>query len=232
VGVTDESAKLPSQAELRQPASALSSASPLPTGTPPPAPVGGEGAVAGATAPGGQQSQALAPGDLKTLLLPEDWTIEQLEKEARRIYFDDLVQRPPVTPAYHWLEDRTIIINDSEGGFWKIFGRTKGWATFQHKKTGELDRERLRRASWIRPILEMRAPKTKIYVNNHSMKPREFGPRQRQEKKRIFITLGKDVLYFISLVYTDHGLALGTAFAPDGEWLREMQRKSMLLGPA
>jgi hypothetical protein len=178
-----------------------------------------------------QQPQALASLDLRTLLLPEEWTLGQLENEARRIYFDDLVQRPPVTPPYHWLENRTLIINNSEGGFWKIFERTAGWATFQHQKTGEFDRERLRRAPWIRPILEMRVPKTKIYVNNHSMKPREFGSRQRQEKKRVFITLGKDVLYFISLVYTDHGLALGTAFTPDGEWLREMQRKSTLLGP-
>ena len=77
----------------------------------------------------------------------------------------------------------------------------------------------------------MRAPKTQIYVNSHSMKPREFGPGARQEKKRVFITLGKGISYFISLVYTEHGLALGTAFVPDGEWLRKMKAQSTLLGP-
>ena len=63
------------------------------------------------------------------------------------------------------------------------------------------------------------------------MKPRQFGPMARQEKKRIFITLGKEVIFFISLVYTEHGLALGTAFPPDGEWLRKMQAESTWLGP-
>ncbi len=38
------------------------------------------------------------------------------------------------------------------------------------------------------------------------MKPRQFGPRASQEKKRIFVTLGKGLSYFISLVYTEHGL--------------------------
>jgi hypothetical protein len=38
-------------------------------------------------------------------------------------------------------------------------------------------------------------------------------------------------IYFISLVYTEHGLALGTAFVPDGEWLRKMKVQSTLLGP-
>ena len=52
-----------------------------------------------------------------------------------------------------------------------------------------------------------------------------------QEKKRIFVTLDKGLSYFISLVYTEHGLALGTAFPPDGEWLRKMQASSTLLGP-
>ena len=63
------------------------------------------------------------------------------------------------------------------------------------------------------------------------MKPRERGPGAKQEKKRVFITLGKEVIYFISLVYTEYGLALGTAFPPDGQWLRDMKSKSMLLGP-
>jgi len=52
-----------------------------------------------------------------------------------------------------------------------------------------------------------------------------------RRQKRIFVTLGKGLSYFISLVYTEHGLALGTAFPPDGEWLRKMQASSTLLGP-
>lgn len=58
-----------------------------------------------------------------------------------------------------------------------------------------------------------------------------MGSHGRQEKKRIFVTLGKEVIYFISLVYTEHGLALGTAFPPDSQWLRKMQSNSTLLGP-
>jgi hypothetical protein len=169
--------------------------------------------------------------DLKQLLLPADWPLAQLEAEARKVYFDDLAANPPQTPDFTWLERRTLIIAGSEGGFGKVFGKTTGWSQYRHQKTGELDPERLRRAPWIRPVLEMRVPKTKIYVNNHSMKPRQFGPKARQEKKRIFITLGKEVIFFISLVYTEHGLALGTAFPPDGEWLRKMQAESTLLGP-
>lgn len=176
-------------------------------------------------------TQAAPPVDLTQLLLPAGWSSEQLEVEARKIYFEDLATNPPQIPEFKWLEKRTLIIAGTEGGFQKIFGETEDWWQHAHKRTGELDVERLRRVRWIRPVLEMRVPKTKIYVNNHSMKPRQFGPKARQEKKRIFITLGKEVAYFISLVYTDHGLALGTAFPPDGEWLREMQAKSTLLGP-
>ena len=171
------------------------------------------------------------PVDLNTLLFPADWAPEQLETEARRIYFQDLTVNPPVTPDFPWMEKRTLIIAGTEGGFLKIFGKTTGWSQFQHRKTGELDLERLRRAPWIRPVLEMRVPKTKIYVNSHSMKPRQFGPKATQEKKRIFVTLDKGLSYFISLVYTEHGLALGTAFPPDGEWLRKMQANSMRLSP-
>ena len=171
------------------------------------------------------------PVDLKALLLPTDWPLAQLEAAARKIYFEDLAVNPPLTPEFKWLEKRTLIIAGTEGGFQKVFGKTTGWSQYHHEKTGELDHERLRRAPWIRPVLEMRVPKTKIYVNNHSMKPRQFGPKARQEKKRIFITLGKEVIFFISLVYTEHGLALGTAFPPDGEWLRKMQAGSTLLGP-
>ncbi len=169
--------------------------------------------------------------DLNTLLLPADWTPEQLETDARRIYFADLAANPPITPDFPWLEKRTLIIAGTEGGFLKIFGKTTGWSQYRHQKTGELDPERLRRAPWIRPVLEMRVPKTKIYVNNHSMKPRQFGPKATQEKKRIFVTLDKGLSYFISLVYTEHGLALGTAFPPDGEWLRRMQANSMRISP-
>ena len=172
-----------------------------------------------------------SPVDLNALLLPSGWTPEQLETEARRIYFEDLATNPPVTPDFPWLEKRTLIIAGTEGGFLKIFGKTTGWSQFQHQKTGELDPERLRRAPWIRPVLEMRVPKTKIYVNSHSMKPRQFGPKATQEKKRIFVTLDKGLSYFISLVYTEHGLALGTAFPPDGEWLRKMQANSMRISP-
>jgi hypothetical protein len=142
-----------------------------------------------------------------------------------------LAANPPATPDFSWLEKRTLIIAGTEGGFLKIFGKTTGWSQFQHQKTGELDPERLRRAPWIRPVLEMRAPKTKVYVNSHSMKPRQFGPKATQEKKRIFVTLDKGLSYFISLVYTEHGLALGTAFSPDGEWLRKMQANSMRISP-
>ena len=52
-----------------------------------------------------------------------------------------------------------------------------------------------------------------------------------RRQKRILVMLGKGLSYFISLVYTEHGLALGTAFLPDGEWLRKMQASSTLLGP-
>ena len=169
--------------------------------------------------------------DLNQLLLPADWTLAQLEAAARKIYFEDLAPNPPQTPNLTWLDKKTLIIAGTEGGFQKVFGETEGWQQFQHQKTGELDIERLRRAPWIRPVLEMRVPKTKIYSNNHSMKPRQYGSKCKPEKKRIFITLGKEIIYFISLVHTDHGLALGTAFPPVGWWLRDMQAKSTLLGP-
>jgi len=172
-----------------------------------------------------------APVDLNALLLPDDWTAAQLEAEARKIYFEDLAVSPPQTPAFHWLENRTLIIAPTEGGFRKVFGLSVGWAQYEHRKTGDLDVKRLRRVKWVRPVLEMRAPKTKIYVNNHSMKPRERGIGLPNEKKRVFITLGKGISYFISLVYTKHGLALGTAFEPDGEWLRKQIAHSTLLGP-
>jgi predicted amidohydrolase YtcJ len=163
--------------------------------------------------------------DLNQQLLPADWPVQQLEAEARKVYFEDLVVNPPQTPEFKWLEKRTIIIANSEGGFQKIFGESRGWASYSHQKTGNLDVQRLRRARWIRPVLEMRVPKTKIYVNNHSMKAREYNPQTRQGKKRLYVTTDTGLLYFISLVYIEHGLALSTAFEPDGQWLREMLKK-------
>jgi hypothetical protein len=200
---------------------------PVPSPAPEPAPKSPP--VAAPPAPAAVEPQQVV--DLTQILLPADWTLEQLEAEARRIYFKDLAVNPPQTPAFPWLEKRKLIVSATEGGFQKIFGKTTGWTQYQHKKTGELDPERLRRVMWIRPVLEMRVPKTKIWVNNHSMKARQYGPRAQQEKKRIFIALGKELSFFISLVYTEYGLALGTAFEPDGEWLRKMQANSTLLGP-
>ncbi|MHB8523145.1 MAG: hypothetical protein ACYDH9_20665 [Limisphaerales bacterium] len=175
----------------------------------------------------------LNESDLHNLLLPQDWTPGDLEAEARRIYFQDLVPSPPQTPNCGWLEKRPIIVTNSEGAFQKIFGESEGWASYHHRKTGELDPERLRRAPWIRPILEMRAPKTRIYINSHSMKAREFGPKAQGEKKRLFVTTGRDILYFISLKYIPGGLVLTTAFPPDGEWLRKTLKAhgTVLLNP-
>jgi len=177
----------------------------------------------------------LAPVDLKQLLLPESWSLEQCKAEAWKVYFEDLVPKPPQIPVYHWLEPLALTIAGTEGGFNKVFGETTGWATYHHNKTGKLDKERLRRVRWIRPVLEMQVPKTKIYVNNHSMKPRQFGAKAEVEKKRLFITTGAELLYLISLVYIKPGpgLALATAYAPNGPDLREMLKKhgTTLLGP-
>jgi hypothetical protein len=41
---------------------------------------------------------------------------------------------------------------------------------------------RLRQFAEARPGLELRAPKTRIYVNSHSMKPREMGPGPARRK--------------------------------------------------
>jgi len=174
------------------------------------------------------------PVDLKALLLPEDWTDEQIEAEARRIYFDELVPNPPVIPACSWLEPKLITVAPTEGGFQKIFGETEGWAGYSHRKTGRLSLARMQCAGWIRPILELRVPKTKVYTNQHSLGPREFVPGVKPKKNRIFVTTGVNVLYFISLVYvSEDTLALATAFEPEGKWLRETLKKSgtALLGP-
>ena len=173
--------------------------------------------------------------DLKPLLLPAEWTMAQLEAEARKVYFEDLVPNPPQSPIYRWLDTMLLTVAGTEGGFQKVFGETTGWSTYHHYKTGVLDRERLRRVRWIRPVLEMRVPSTKIYVNNHSMKPRQFGAKAEVEKKRLFITTGAELLYLISLVHIKPGpgLALATAYAPNGPDLREMLKKhgTTLLGP-
>jgi hypothetical protein len=171
--------------------------------------------------------------DLKSLLLPADWSFAQIEAEARRIYFCDLVPNPPITPACAWLERYGLIVPDSEGGFRRIFGETEGWAAFAHRRTGRLSIERMRRAPWIRPVLELKVPKTKVYVNRHCMGPREYGPAATGKRNRIFVTTGDHLLYFISLVYTEHGLALATAFEPDGQWLRRILRShgTSPLGP-
>jgi hypothetical protein len=174
------------------------------------------------------------PVDLLALLPPEDWTDEQIEKEARRIYFDDLVPHPPVIPVCSWLEAKHVVVAPTEGGFQKIFGETEGWTGYSHRKTGRLSLARMQCAAWIRPALELRVPKTKVYTNQHSLKPREFVPGEKPKKNRIFVTTGVDVLYFISLVYvSDDTLALATAFEPEGKWLRETLKKSgtALLGP-
>ena len=174
------------------------------------------------------------PVDLLSLLPPDDWTDDQIETEARRIYFDELVPNAPVIPLCAWLQPMTVTIANTEGGFQKIFGESEGWAGYAHRKTGRLSLARMQCAAWIRPVLELRAPKTKVYVNQHSLKPREFVPGEKPKKNRIFVTTGKGLLYFISLVYVDDTtLALATAFEPDGEWLRKTLKKdgTALLGP-
>jgi hypothetical protein len=208
------------------------------TPAPEPAPAqAAEPAPAPAAAPAPAQALVWPPPpfDLNPLLLPADWTQEQLEAEAHRVYFEDLVPHPPQTPAFHWLEPLPLTIANAENGFKKVFHETTGWAQYHHNPTGRLDKERLRRVRWIRPILEMRVPKTKIYVNNHSMKPRQYGPRAEVERKRVFVTTAPGILFLISLVYTQPapGLALATAYPPNPKDLREMEKRhgTMFLGP-
>ena len=167
------------------------------------------------------------------MLLPADWTPEQLEAEARRVYFQELVANPPTLAAFPWLAGMPLEVTNTEGAFKKIFGETEGWVSYHHRPTGEFDPERLRRVNWIRPVLEMRAANTKIYVNSHSMKPREFGPRARAERKRLYIVTQTDLLYFISLKYLEKSLVLTTAFPPTKPWLRQMKENhgTTLLGP-
>lgn len=171
---------------------------------------------------------------LPDLLLPDTLTDAELEAAARKIYFEELVPHPPVIPARPWLIPMRIVVAPTEGGFQKLFGKTDGWTGYAHRRTGELCRHRMRRAPWIKPVLELAVAKTKVYVNNHTLGPREFMPAQKPKKNRIFVTTGAHLLYFISLVYIDDGtLALATAFEPDGQWLRGMLKKhgTTCLGP-
>jgi len=171
--------------------------------------------------------------DLSPLLMPDDWTDDQLEAEARRIYFDDLATSPPVIPEVPWMIKLPVEVSGTEGGFRKIFEETEGWAGYSHRKTGRFCRKRMRRAAWIRPVLELKVPKTTVYANNHTMGPREFTPGQKPKRNRVFLTTNSG-LYFISLVWvSETSLALATAFEPDGEWVRKMKKKdgTVLLGP-
>jgi hypothetical protein len=59
-----------------------------------------------------------------------------LETEARRIYFENLVPNPPQTPDFGWFDRLTLIVAPTEGGFQKIFGKTVGFASYSHRKTG------------------------------------------------------------------------------------------------
>lgn len=173
------------------------------------------------------------PVDLDGLLLPADWPLEDLEKEARRVFFEELVPNPPAIPAIRGISDLPLEITNSEGSFLHLFGKSEGWASYHHSKTDELDPERLRRVKWIRPVLEMRVKGTKIYVNNHSMKPREYGTHASSERKRLYIVTQTGLIYFISLKYLEKSLVLTTAFTPDGRWVRESIKKhgTVLLFP-
>lgn len=171
------------------------------------------------------------PFDLNAALLPADMSGAALEDEARKIYFDDLVPNPPQTPAFAWLSQHVTTIANSEGGFRKIFGLSEKSGSGYHKTTG-LCRDRMRHVHWLRPIIEMRAPKTKVYVNNHTMG--EWGDK-RPPRKRLFVTTGVGFEYLISQVYLEDGsLALSTAFpVKDFKWLRNTlkDRNTILMGP-
>jgi hypothetical protein len=115
----------------------------------------------------------------------------------------------------------------------------------RHSVTGELKWGKVSRAKLAgyqaavdfiaaRPDVHFRCivvDKSKADSDKYFKNDRQFGPKATQEKKRIFVTLDKGLSYFISLVYTEHGLALGTAFPPDGQWLRKMEADSMRISP-
>lgn len=151
--------------------------------------------------------------------------MEVLVKEARRVYFQELVPKPPVLAVIPGVSNLPLQITNSEGAFLHLFGESEGWASYHHRKTGELDPERLRRVNWIRPVLEMRAKGTKVYVNSHSMKPRAHRVGAKEEKKRLYVVTQTGLIYFISLKYLEKSLVLTTAFTPDGRWMRESIKK-------
>lgn len=168
------------------------------------------------------------PVDLNSIILPEDMPLVELEKEARRVYFEELVPNPPKlyeAGTMSGFQSLPLEITNSEGAFKKIFGESEGWASYHHSKTGQLDPARLRRVYWIRPVLETRVKKLAIYVNNHSMKPREYGARTKPEKKRLYVVTQTELLYFASLKYLESSMVLTTAFEPEGRWLRETLKK-------
>ena len=168
------------------------------------------------------------PVDLNSIILPAKMSLEELEKEARRVYFEELVPNPPKlyeAPAMRAFQNLPLEITNSEGAFKHLFGESEGWSSYHHSKTGRLDKERLRRVNWIRPVLETRVKKLAIYVNNHSMKPREYGTPSKPEKKRLYIVTQTGLLYFASLKYLNTSMVLTTAYEPDGKWLRETLKK-------
>jgi len=172
--------------------------------------------------------------DLEGLLLPADWPGDAVEKEARRIYFEELVPNPPILPEIKGMQNLRLEITATEGAFKHIFGESEGWTMYHHSKTGALDVERMRRIRWIRAVLELQVKGTKIYVNYHSMKPREHGDRVSDEKKRIYVVTRSGLLYFVSLKYLPKSFVLTSAFEPEGRWIREMLRKhqTTLLWPS
>ncbi len=163
--------------------------------------------------------------ELQQLLLPAEGQQDAIEREARRIYFEELVPSPPRLPDMKGLENLPLEITNSEGAFRHIFGQSKGWTSYCHSKTGDLDVERMRRIRWIRAVLELQAKGTRIYANYHSMKPREASNRPSEEKKRIYVVTQTGLLYFISLKYLPKSFVLTSAFEPEGRWVREMLKK-------
>jgi hypothetical protein len=172
--------------------------------------------------------------ELPQLLLPANWQADALEKEARRVYFEELVPNAPILPEIKGMENLPLQITNSEGAFQHIFGESEGWTSYRHSKTGALDVERLRRVRWIRPVLELQAKGTKIYVNAHSMKPREHGQKLSDDRKRLYIVTQTGLLYFIGLKYLPKSFVLTTAFEPEGRWIRETIKKhrTTLLWPS
>jgi hypothetical protein len=64
--------------------------------------------------------------DLNSLLLPPDWSLEQLETQARRVYFEELVPNPPVLAIIRGIENRPLEITNNESAFQHLFGESEG----------------------------------------------------------------------------------------------------------